>query len=42
MIAIYPVLGQRFGQQRLCAAALLVSVVLSVLTINGVLLLLRL
>lgn len=37
MIAIYPVLGQRFGQQRLCAAALLVAVLASVLTINGVL-----
>jgi hypothetical protein len=41
MIAIYPVLGQRFGQQRLCAAALLVAVLVSVLTINVVLLLLR-
>ncbi len=41
MIAIYPVLGQRFGQQRLCAAALLVSVLVSVLTVNGVLVLLR-
>ncbi|WP_326534698.1 AEC family transporter [Pseudorhodoferax sp.] len=37
MIAIYPVLGQRFGQQRLTAAALLVSVLVSVLTVNGVL-----
>ncbi len=34
MIAIYPVLGQRFGQQRLCAAALLVAVVVSALTVN--------
>jgi len=41
MIAIFPVLGQRFGQQRLCAAALLVSVLASVLTINVVLALLR-
>lgn len=40
MIAIYPVLGQRFGQQRLCAAALLVSVLVSALSINGVLMLL--
>ncbi|MCA0241993.1 MAG: AEC family transporter [Proteobacteria bacterium] len=41
MIAIYPVLGQRYGQQRLCAAALLTAVLASVLTINAVLLLLR-
>ncbi len=40
-IAIYPVLGQRYGQQRLCAAALLVSVLASVLTVNAVLALLR-
>lgn len=41
MIAIYPVLGQRYGQQQLCAAALLVSVLASVVTINVVLVLLR-
>lgn len=41
MIGIYPVLGQRFGQQRLCAAALLVAVLASVFTINAVLLMLR-
>lgn len=41
MIAIYPVLGQRYGQQQLCAAALLVSVLASVVTINLALVLLR-
>lgn len=41
MIAIYPVLGQRYGQQQLCAAALLLSVLASVVTINLALVLLR-
>ncbi len=41
MIAIFPVLGQRFGVERLCAAALLASVLASVVTVNVVLALLR-
>ncbi len=41
MVAIYPVLGQRFGQQRLCAAALLTSVLAAVVTVNVALVLLR-
>lgn len=41
MIAIFPVLGQRFGVERVCAAALLASVLASVVTVNLVLALLR-
>lgn len=41
MIAIFPVLGQRFGQARLCAAALLCAVVAAFATLTGLLAWLR-
>jgi predicted permease len=41
MLSIYPVLGQRFGQEKLCSAALLGATVMSFVTLSGVLLLLR-
>ena len=42
MMSIYPVLAQRFGQERPCAAALLTATVLSFVTINLALVGLRL
>jgi len=41
MIAIFPVLGQRFGQARLCAAALLCAVVGAFATLTALLAWLR-
>lgn len=41
MIAIFPVLGQRFGQDRLCAAALLCAVLAAFATLTGLLAWLR-
>ena len=41
MIAIFPVLGQRFGQDRLCAAALLCAVLAAFVTLTGLLAWLR-
>jgi hypothetical protein len=41
MLSIYPVLGQRFGQEKLCSAALLGATVMSFVTLSSVLLLLR-
>lgn len=35
MLSIYPILGQRYGHQELCTAALLVATVLSFITISS-------
>ncbi|MDE2453335.1 MAG: AEC family transporter, partial [Burkholderiales bacterium] len=35
MLSIYPVLAQKYGYEGLCAAALLVTTVLSFVTISG-------
>ncbi|PKU21695.1 AEC family transporter [Telmatospirillum siberiense] len=40
MLSIYPLLGQAFGQEQVCAAALMVATTFSFLTISGLLLLL--
>jgi predicted permease len=40
MLSIYPLLGQAFGQEQVCAAALMVATALSFLTISALLLVL--
>lgn len=37
MLSIYPLLGQNFGQEQVCAATLILATVLSFLTVSGVL-----
>jgi predicted permease len=37
MMSIYPVLGQRFGHEKLCAGALLAATLASIVTVNGLL-----
>lgn len=37
MLSIYPILAQKYGQERVCAAALLVATVVSFISISGVL-----
>lgn len=41
MVSIYPLLGQRFGQEKLCSAALLVATLVSFVTLSVVLVLLK-
>lgn len=41
MVTIYPLLGQRYGEEEFCAAALLVTTTLSFLTISAALLFIR-
>ena len=41
MMTIFPILGQRYGLEARCAAALVINLVLAFFTINGLLLLLR-
>jgi malonate transporter len=41
MLSIYPILGQRFGQEKLCAAALLCATVMSFFTLSLLIWMLR-
>ena len=41
MMTIYPILGQRYGLEDRCAAALVVNMVLAFFTINALLMALR-
>lgn len=41
MLSVYPVLAQRYGQEKFCAAVLLVTTAISFVTITGLLWLLR-
>lgn len=37
MLSIYPIIGQRYGQERICTAAMVVTTAVSFLTISGIL-----
>jgi hypothetical protein len=41
MLSIYPIIADRYGETRFCAAALLVTTALSFVTVSGVLWLLQ-
>jgi malonate transporter len=41
MVTIYPLLGQRYGEEEFCAAALLVTTTLSFLSISAALFFIR-